>query len=185
MKYMDYRDYIPSAKKISVWTMLIGLCAMSVLLFCVSCKSVQRAVEVHDTLIVVHHDTLVTEKVIKDSTAIKQFQSVIERLERDASDIRTIVLSEKGDTIKDYREKVIIKSESRDSVKWDSMIQVMESNLNQYKSRVDALYKALKEATEEKKEPSFFSKIGTYALAFILGLAAALIAVVIFIYKHK
>lgn len=182
---MDFRDYIPSAKTISVWTMLIGLCAMSVLLFCVSCKSVQRAVEVHDTLIVVHHDTLVTEKVVKDSTAIKQFQSVIEKLERDASDIRTIVLSDKGDTIKDYREKVIIKSESRDSVKWDTMTQILESNLNVYKTRIDALYRALQEAKEEQKEPSFFSKIGTYALVFILGIAVALILIVIFIYKKK
>lgn len=182
---MDYRDYIPSAKTISVWTMLIGLCAMSVLLFCVSCKSVQRMTEVHDTLIVVHHDTLVTEKVIKDSTAIKQFQSVIERLERDASDIRTIVLSDKGDTIKDYREKVIIKSESRDSTAIREMMRQMEENMSIYKARAEALYKAVKESNVEKQEPSFFDKMGNYIAGFLIGIFASAIVVLILIYYSK
>ena len=185
MKYMDYRDYIPSAKTISVWTMLIGLCAMSVLLFCVSCKSVQRMTEVHDTLIVTHNDTVVSEKIIKDSSSVKDFLSVIERLERDASDIRTIVLSDKGDTIKDYREKVIIKSESRDSTAIREMMRQMEENMSIYKARAEALYKAMKESNVEKQEPSFFDKAGSYLTGFVFGIVIALIGLLIYIFKKK
>lgn len=185
MKYLDYRDYIPSAKNLCTWVLILSLCALGALFLCSSCKSVQRTVEVHDTLIVTHNDTVVSEKIIKDSSSVKEFLSVIERLERDASDIRTIVLSDKGDTIKDYREKVIIKSESKDSVKWDSMMRIMDSNYNMYKTRVDELYRVLKEAQEEKQEPSFFDKTGSYLTGFVFGIVIALIGLLIYIFKKK
>lgn len=185
MTDMDYRKYIPSAKSISIWVIILSMCAISMLFLCSSCKSVQRTVEVHDTLIVTHNDTVVSEKIIKDSSSVKEFLSVIERLERDASDIRTIVLSDKGDTIKDYREKVIIKSESRDSTAIREMMRQMEENMSIYKARAEALYKAMKESNVEKQEPSFFDKAGNYLTGFVFGIIAAVMAILIYIFKHK
>lgn len=182
---MDYRKYIPSVKTVSVWVMLLSLCALSMLFLCSSCKSVQRTVEVHDTLIVTNKDTIVTEKIVKDSSSVKEFLSVIKRLERDASDIRTIVLSDKGDTIKDYREKVIIKSESRDSIAISEMIRQMEESMSICKSRMEALYKAMRESNTEKQEPSFLDKAGSYIGGFVSGIVIALIGLLIYIFKKK
>lgn len=152
---MDYRDYIPSAKTISVWTMLIGLCAMSALLFCSSCKTVQG--NIADTVYVTRYDTLKEIHHVKDTETEKMFQSLIERMEMEKNTLHTLILSEKGDTLKEYHETIIEKNSTTEKETYRELIQAITDSLNSYKKEVSMLIEKM-HATEVVDSRNGFEK---------------------------
>lgn len=180
---MDYRNHIPSSKSIYVWILILSMCAASVLLMCTSCTPSKNLAEVRDAVISVRVDTVKEVIKEKDTSSDSHFQSIVQRLEKEANDIRTLVLSEKGDTIRDYRERVIIQNSSSDSVKWDSLRRLIEQDHVTYQSRIDNLYSAIKEV--EEKQEALANKFWWYVLCFALGVVFTLVSIVIFKIKRK
>ena len=173
----DYIDYIPSAKAISETLIIISLLALGVLCFFCSCKTNAVSETVRDTLFIVKRDTVKDVRYVKDVETEKQYQSIIERLEKESSDLRTIVLSASGDTIKEYHEKIIQVNNSKDSTNAVESYREIRDSVNKYLTRLEAIYKAMNSAKEIKEEPSWFDKLKSNIFYMVLGVVLLILTV--------
>lgn len=174
---------IPSSKSIAVWTLLLSICAFCTLMLFSSCRTVQSSVT--DTIYVAHRDTLKEVHYVKDTESEKLFKTIMERMETEKNTLHTLILSEKGDTIKEYHETVIEKNNTTETDTYKEYIKSVTDSLNAYRSAFNELVEKINNMqVVDSRSPiqEWFDNIKSNIFYIVVGV---LIVLVVILYIRK
>ena len=172
---------IPSSKSIAIWVLLISLCALSVLCMA-SCQTTSRSV-ITDTTRVVIIDTVKETRYVNSKEAEKMFQSIIEKMETQKSDFRTLILSEKGDTIKEFHETVVETNNSTDTEMYRELYESIKDSISSYKRTVEELIQLLnkeREIAANKPPNTWLDNVKNNVFYIVVGIVL-LIGIIVFV----
>ena len=173
---------IPSSKSIATWVLLISMCALSVLLIA-SCQTTSRSVVVTDTTRVVIIDTVKETRYVSSKETEKMFQSIIEKMETQKSDFRTLILSEKGDTIKEFHETVVETNNSTDTEVYRELYESIKDSISSYKRTVEELIQLLnreREIAANKSPNTWLDNVKNNVFYIVVGIVL-LIGIIVFV----
>ncbi len=173
---------IPSSKSIATWVLLISMCALSVLLMA-SCQTTSRSVVVTDTTRVVIIDTVKETRYVNSKETEKMFQSIIEKMETQKSDFRTLILSEKGDTIKEFHETVVETNNSTDTEVYRELYESIKDSISSYKRTVEELIQLLnreREIAANKPPNTWLDNVKNNVFYIVVGIVL-LIGIIVFV----
>ena len=177
---------IPSSKSIATWVLLISMCALSVLLIA-SCQTTSRSVVVTDTTRVVIIDTVKETRYVSSKETEKMFQSIIEKMETQKSDFRTLILSEKGDTIKEFHETVVETNNSTDTEVYRELYESIKDSISSYKRTVEELIQLLnreREIAANKPPNTWLDNVKNNIFYIVVGIVVGivlLIGIIVFV----
>ena len=172
---------IPSSKSIATWVLLISMCALSVLLMA-SCQTTSRSV-ITDTTRVVIIDTVKETRYVSSKETEKMFQSIIEKIETQKSDFRTLILSEKGDTIKEFHETVVETNNSTDTEVYRELYESIKDSIYSYKRTVEELIQLLnreREIAANKPPNTWLDNVKNNVFYIVVGIVL-LIGIIVFV----